>query len=452
MTSAVLAAFARSLRGQLLASGQPGYDDARRLFNAAFDRRPALVARCADDADVALAVRFARDQGLPLSVRAGGHAIGGHSVVDAGLVIDLGLRTEITVDEPAGLVSVGAGCRWGPLIDHLDGTGLAASGGFDPRVGVSGLTLGGGYGLLARVHGLACDGLMATDAVTADGGRVRASESEEPDLLWALRGAGANFGVVTRLSLRLHQVPPLWRTAVVLPPDRPHELLRGYRELAAGLPDRATLYLGFALEPGGAGQAQLIGFLLGDRAEAQALLEASARLGTPRLRRLDGMSYRAAHAISAQGFFADGYQHRWKAQLLPGLADPAVDAIADHVARASDRELWLVIEHLGGAVARLAATDTAFPHRQVLFGVVSAVRWRSPAPPELPATLAIQDGLQAALGPSSLGTYVNYVGHPHDAGEVTAAYGPNLPRLRALKRRYDPDNLFRHNVNIRPDQ
>jgi FAD/FMN-containing dehydrogenase len=437
------------LRGQLLTPDSAGYDLARRVFNAAVDRRPAAVVRCAADADVALAIRFAQDHRLPLSVRAGGHALGGQGVVAGGVVVDLGLRNEVAVAADGTTALVGGGCRWGEVIDRLDGTGLAAVGGFDRRVGVGGLTLGGGYGMLSRLHGLACDNLEAATVVMADGSTVLAAEAERHDLLWALRGAGANFGVATSLRLRLHRPAPLWRGVAVQPLRDVAALLRGYRELAAALADATTLYLGFALSPAGGGQAQLILHHLGRRIEARQVLAAAAALGPGGGPGLVNLSVRQAHELNPDGYLAEGHGHAWRAHFLPALGDAAALAIATQVDRARGDELWIVIEHLGGAVARVPAGATAFPHRDAAFGIVSTVRWRPPAAPPARA-LRIQEDLHAALEPHALGCYVNYLGHPASAREAAAAYGHNLPRLRALKQRLDPDNLFRHNVNIRP--
>jgi FAD/FMN-containing dehydrogenase len=411
--------------------GDAGYEEARRVFNAAIDARPALIARCAGVEEVRAAIARARGGGLPLSVRGGGHGIAGHAVVDGGVVVDLRGMRAIAVERE--LATVGGGCTWGELWERVAPLGVATAGGFDARIGVGGLTLGGGYGLLTRMHGLACDNLVGADVVLADGRVVRAEE--DPDLLWALRGAGANFGVVTALRLRLHTLPPV--VAGVLVFRFAPELLRRYRELE--LPDEVTAYLGVETR---SAAIFVSAFHVGDPAQAERRLAPLRGLGAPVHEELGLRPYVELNAAS-HTTFPEGHAHRWWSSFLERLDDAAVDALAAHARSAG---VYIVVEHLGGAMGRIAPDATAFPHRAARYGVALAVKWR---PAEI-APVALADELHAALARSSIGTYVNYLNADYTAADVAAAYGRNLPRLVALKRRYDPTNLFRSNVNLSP--
>ncbi len=434
-------------RGTVLEPGDADYTLACAGFNGETTRRPRLIVRCVDDGDVQAAVRLAVNEGLPLSVRGGGHSIGGYGSVDGGIVVDLRSRRRVSLDREDDAISVEGGCTWGEVIYHLTREHRATPGGFSARVGVGGLTLGGGYGLLSRLHGLAADNLVHADVVTSDGNMVRAGAGDA-DLLWAMRGAGANFGAVTSLRLRVHAVPPLLVAQAVYPLDQAGDLLRRYAELIPALPDATTVYLGLAGQPAGAGVLTFLGFHLGDRAEAERLLGPLARLGRPLVAQMQAAAYWRIHVPGPDNFLQEGHHHAWKAHFLASLDDDALGTIAEHALQARNQDLLIMIEHLGGAIGRVRPDAAAFPHRHASFGVVTAVKWRPPGAAD--DARAIQGSLHRALAPRSIGTYVNYVGSPHGPLEVEAAYGANLPRLRQLKRRFDPSNLFRSNVNILP--
>ena len=430
----------RAVRGEVVGLKAPGYDEARRIFNLEAQGRPAIIVRCLDAADVQAAVCFARDEAVPLAIRAGGHSVGGFSASSGALVLDLRACNQISAD-PAGTLDVDAGCTWEPVLDAL-GSQFAISGGFDPRVGVAGLTLGGGYGLLTRMFGLASDSLLSAEVVTADGERRVASATEEPELFWALRGAGANFGVTTSLRLQVRRVPPLQIADLTFPLGRAKELLLAYRELVAGLPDAMTLYLTLDTSE----QVQFKAFHLGDPAEGERLLAPLARLGRPTVALAGGCGYRSLHQPGLDSF-PEHHHHVWRSHFVRALEDGAIEQIADHLARAGRQQFALVIEHLGGAFGRIPGEATAFAHRAAVFGLVSAVRWKARTPRPA-AALKLQESLHRALAPGSIGTYVNYLGRNYTPRDVAAAYGANLSRLQTLKRRYDPENLFRNNVNI----
>lgn len=416
---------------EVLRPGGPGFAEACAVFNVGVQVEPALIVRCADASDVQAAIAHARTEGLPLTVRGGGHAVGGFCLARGGVVIDVRPMRALSVS--GDTVTAGAGCGWGdlPVDTH------ASVGAFDPRVGVAGFVLGGGYGMLTRLHGLGSDHLLAAEVVLADGSCVTA----DADLLWALRGAGPNFGVVTQLTLRRHPLRPLTVAKVVYPLSRLRELLRLYRDTVAGLTDATTVYFGIQCTRTGFEGVQLLGFHFGEDASPLAALRT---WGRPLHEEQHAVGYAAAHVANEQTFPA-GHHHAWRAHFLPSLSDAVVDRLA--VLASGGHELWAVLEHLGGAMGRPAPGATAFAHRAARFGFVSAVKWKGTRPA---ATLRAQDALHAALQPESIGTYVNYLGARPTNSDIAAAYGANLPRLSELKRRYDPHNVFRHNVNIRP--
>jgi FAD/FMN-containing dehydrogenase len=422
-----LAALQRSVRGPVLTPASPGFDDARQLFNAGAERVPAVIIQCSGDADVQHALRFAREEGLPVSVRAGGHSIGGHSIAADGVVIDLRQLHQISFEARSLTLTVGGGCLWSDVLRRL-GSDFATPGAFDPRVGVAGLTLGGGYGMLSRLHGLSADNLVDADVLLADGSRALASE--DPELLWAVRGAGANFGITTSLRLRLHPLRPLTVATVCYPLARVRELLVFYRELVDQLPDEATVYLGIG------DQVELHGFCFG--AQAAQTLAQLCQPGGATLERITPVGYAQAHAPN-HATFPEGHHHHWRSHFFSELSLKVLEQLAAPAAG------WRVLEHLGGAIGHVASDATAFPHRAAKFGFVSALKWPKDAAPPEEALLA-QKALHEALQPHSLGSYVNYL----HGSDPEAAYGANLPRLQQAKLRFDPDNVFRHNVNIPP--
>ena len=374
-------------------------------------------------------------------MRGGGHSIAGHGVAAGAVVIDLGQLTGVRIDAAARLAIVGPGCRWGDLIAAGEPTDLATPGGYNPRVGVSGLTLGGGYGALTRAHGMACDSLLAFELILADGTAVHVDDSQ-PELLWAGRGAGANFGIVTELRLRLHPIGPVFVSNLTFPVERSGELLRRYRDWVAGVPDALTAYVGFE------GRGVFVAAIyLGEPSEGERLMAPLRALGPPLEDRSGPTSYAAIHE-SNRDEFPDGLHNAWRSHFIAGLDDATIAALADFAGRAPGTDFYFVLEHLGGKMAAPAPAATAFPHRGAAFGVAIAINWRPKASPA--RLLELADGLHAALAPASVGVYANYLGAGASFAEVAAAYGPNLPRLRALKRRYDPDNVFRSNVNIPP--
>lgn len=427
----------RSVRGRVLEPHSTAFDGARQLFNLATQRVPAFIVQCACAADVQAALRFARDEQLPVTARAGGHSVGGFSSVSSGVVLDL--RALDTVSFREGTLSAGGGCLWSDVLQRL-GEGRGVPGPFDPRVGVAGLTLGGGFGILTRLYGLTLDSLTSADVVTPDGARLRTSPTEEPELFWALRGAGAGLAVATTLRFDVHPLQPLLAATVTYPLRRLREVLTCYRDFVAGLPAAATVYLGFSTSGLESEPVQLHGFYFGDPTQGARVLAPLGRFGGVLREELRPLRYVDAHAPNDDRFPV-GHHHRWRSHLLATLPDDALALLAEPTARAP---LWGVLEHLGGAMANVPPDATAFPWRNARFGFVSALKWRRGARKPV-AALAAQQRLHDALAPHALGSYLNYL----DQGDAAAlAWGSNVARLQRVKRQLDPHNLLGRTLDL----
>jgi FAD/FMN-containing dehydrogenase len=430
----------------VLRPGDHGYDQARSVWNGMIDRRPRMIVRCTDVADVRAAVRTARDRGLEIGVRCGGHSILGFAVPEDGLMIDLSPMGAVRVDPVRKLAYVQGGALLGALDRAAQRYGLATTAGNVSHTGVGGLTLGGGMGWLARQHGLACDNVESFELVTAAGVVVRASRTEHPELFWGLRGGGGNFGIVTEFVFRLHDVGT--RAFVVElghPVDRALPVLRGWRDLAASAPRRAT----FTATVGRAGTVTVGYVWVGDAAQGRRLLPALHALGRPTASHVGETSYVDLQTRDHNA--AGGAVRRyWKGHYLPAFPDDAVEAFllrgtrdghGDHLPSAS-------LQAYGGAIADVADDDAAFGHRGTMFEYVGATAWTDPAEDEPRIAAARHAG--AALARYASGVYVNTLGDEGDHGIRRAYPAAKLARLTALKDAYDPDNVFHLNQNIRP--
>ncbi|HEY7560859.1 MAG TPA: FAD-binding oxidoreductase [Gaiellaceae bacterium] len=454
----------RAMRGQVLVPTSPGYDAARRIWNGAIDRRPACIARCAGVADVVAAVRFARDHDLEIAVRGGGHNVAGTAVCDDGVVIDLSAMRAVWVDVAGRTAWVQGGALWSDVDHESQAHGLATTGGIVSHTGVAGLTLGGGVGFLMRKHGLAVDNLLAAEVVTAEGSVVRASADEHPDLFWALRGGGGNFGVVTSFRFALHPLgPTVMAGPVFWAADDTAEVLRRYREFAAEAPDE----LGSVVRLGTVPPLPVIPSDLhwrpavaitccyaGSVEEGERAVRALRRFGTPLVDLLAPAPY-----VAFQGGVDDtvlhGWQYYWKATNLAGLSDDAIDVIADHAYAAGSPRSYAAMFHLGGAVARVPRDATAYAGRDVAHNIVIDAVWL----PDESGEHAVAEAAWArrfleALQPHGAGgVYVNFLDSDDDSSRVREAYGdPIYRRLAEIKAKYDPDNVFHHNKNIPPDR
>ena len=458
----VAASAIEGFRGQLITAGHADYDSARAVWNGAVDRRPRLIARCGATADVAAAVRYARDQDLEIAVRGGGHNVAGTAVCDDGIVIDLSEMRSVQVD-PAGRVArVQGGALWGDVDRETQAHGLATTGGIVGHTGVGGLTLGGGLGFLMRKHGLAIDNFVAAEVITADGSIVRASADENPDLFWALRGGGGNFGVVSTFQFALHPVgPTVLAGPVFWPADDTVDVLRFYREFAAEAPDElgTVVRLGtipplpvipeeLHWQPAIAVACCYSGAVeVGERAVREL-----RRFGTPLVDLLAPRPY-AAFQGALDDTVPHGWHYYWKASDLVGLPDDAIALIADQAYFARSPRSYVAMFHLGGAVARVPYDATAYAGRDVAHNIVIDGVWLPGEAGEHAAaeTAWVRRYFEALRPYRADGVYVNFLDADDDSSRVLEAYGERIyRRLAAVKADYDPDNVFHHTKNIRP--
>ncbi|HUL86316.1 MAG TPA: FAD-binding oxidoreductase [Actinomycetota bacterium] len=455
-TGTTVTSFRGGFGGVALTPGDDGYDEARAVWNGAFDRHPAVIARCRTTADVVAAIRFARESGLELAVRSGGHSLAGLSTCEDGVVVDLSPMRTVEVDAEARVARVQAGATWADFDAATQAEGLASTGGLISHTGVAGLTLGGGIGWLMRKHGLACDNLIAADLVTAAGDVVRAGNTEEPELLWGLRGGGGNFGVVTSFEFRLHPLGPVLGGLVAYPIDRGREVLRAYRGWAAGLPDAFTTIGTVITAPPapfvppdlvGRKVVAIAGCWCGDPDEGQAQLQAMRQLG-PAIDVFGPMPYPVLQGMLDEGA-PPGIRAYTRSGYTSDLADGFIDAVLEHGGAMRSPFSQIHLHQMGGAVARVGEDDTAFGNRRAAYAYNINSMWMDPA--EDAVHEAENAATVAAMTPFSTGgVYVNFLGNEGDA-RVRAAYGDAAyERLAALKRTYDPTNLFRLNQNIRP--
>jgi FAD/FMN-containing dehydrogenase len=441
-------AFQESMRGELLRPGDHGYDAARTVWNAMIDRRPALIARCAGAADVIAAVKFATEHELLVSVKGGGHGVAGTAVADGGLMIDLSPMNGIEVDVAGLTARAGGGATWGDLDRETQAHGLATTGGIVPTTGIAGLTLGGGLGYLMRRFGLACDNLLSADVVTADGALLTASADEHPDLFWGLRGGSGNFGIVTSLEFQLHAVGPTVLGGFVFHPfDQAQEVARFYREFTSTAPDELTTHLAFATSPDGHPVVAYLVCYSGPVETGEAVLAPLRSFGSPLADTVGPLPYTEVQTFGAP-LYPEGRFNYWKSNFLPGLSDEAIQAVIEQFAAVPSPLSAVVVEHLGGAVARVDQDATAFGDRSATHSLIITGEWVDQAESE--QNIQWVRNCWEAVRPYAKETvYVNYV----DAGEdarFKAAYGANYERLAALKAKYDPTNFFRHNHNVQP--
>jgi FAD/FMN-containing dehydrogenase len=449
-------------RGRLVTADDSGYDDARAVWNGAVDRRPRLIARCGGTADVAAAVRFARDQDLEIAVRGGGHNVAGTAVCDGGIVIDLSAMRAVLVDPVGRSARVQGGALWGDVDHETQAHGLATTGGIVGHTGVAGLTLGGGLGFLMRKHGLTVDNLVSAEVVTADGAIVRASAHEHPDLFWALRGGGGNFGVVTTFQLTLHPVGPTVTAGPVFwAAEDTTEVLRFYRDFTADAPEE----LGTVVRLGTVPPLPVIpedlhyrpalavaGCYVGTVDDGAHAVRALRRFGTP-LVDLIGPTPYAEHQGGLDDTVPHGWHYYWKATDLTGLSDEVIDVVAEHAYRARSPRTYAAIFHMGGAVARVPGDATAYAGREVSHNIIIDAVWLPEESGELAgAETAWARGFLHALAPHRAGgVYVNFLDADDHADRVREAYPDHIHRrLAEVKAKYDPDNAFHHNKNIRP--
>jgi FAD/FMN-containing dehydrogenase len=446
-----------ALRGELLQPGDEGYEEAKQLWNGAHDgAEPAVIARCTGAADVIAALGFARAHDLTVAVRGGGHSVAGLSTADGGMVIDLGPMRNVRVDPAARRAFVGPGAVWGDVDHESQQFGLATTGGLVSTTGVAGFTLGGGIGWLMRQHGLACDNLVGADVVTADGRFLHASEEENADLLWGLRGGGGNFGIVTSFELALHPVgPEVYAGPLFLPAAAAVDLLRFFRDWAPDQPDAVTTAISLATAPPlpvipeewhGKKVAIVIAVCAGPVEDGEELVRGLRSVAEPVADLIHPMPYQFIQGL-LDPLWPKGINAYFKATNLAGLSDETIDALAKLHLDTPGPQCEIHIHQMGGAVGRVGQGDTAFPERSMPF-VLNAVTG-TPEPELLGANTEWARAVIASAKADETGrAYVNFLG---DAGEAESAYGEETyRRLVALKDAYDPTNVFRLNQNVAP--
>ena len=445
-------------RGELLHPGDDGYDEARKVFNGMIDRSPALIARVAEPDDVVAVVELAAAENLPLSVYGGGHGVTGSAVCDAGLCIDLRAMKGIEVDAGARTVRAEAGLTWGEFDAATQEHGLAVTGGRVSTTGVSGLALGSGSGWLERKLGFVCDNLIQAEVVTADGRKVVASEQENADLFWGLRGGGGNFGVVTAFHFRLHPIGPIVLGGMLMyPAAMARDVVRFWRDFMSTAPDEVGSAVAFITAPPEEfvpepvrGQP-VIGIVLcyaGPVEEGEKVLQPLREFGPPGIDLVGAMPYVAVQQlIDAPN--PKGMQNYWTADFYAELPDEAVDVLVDQATKPVSPMTQLILMPGGGAIARVDEDATAFGQRKAPWNMHYLSMWPDPADTE--RNIAYTRSLATSMKPWTTGrAYLNFLGD-EGAGRVEAAFGPEkFARLQALKRKWDPENLFRHNQNIPP--
>jgi len=449
--------FARSFQGDLLDRQSDEYDRIRSIWNGMIDRKPALIAQCCDAQDVAAAVRFARDNDLLVAIRGGGHNIAGNATCDDGLVIDLSGMRQVSMDAGARMARVEPGCALADVDAATQAHSLALPIGINSTTGIAGLTLGGGFGWLSRSFGLASDNLVAVDIVTADGKLRHVNESQDEDLFWAIRGGGGNFGVVTSFEFRLHPVgPEVLAGLIVHPFDNARATLRAWRDLLPGTPHPLSAWivlrkappLPFLAEEWHGREVLLmpVCYVSPDHEAGLRALEPFRAISKP-IADTIGPTPFVAWQQAFDPLLAPGSRNYWKSQNFTDLNDAAIDTACDFAARLPDPQCEVFLAQVGGAMNRIAADDTAYADRSANVIMNVHARWEDPSLDR--ACIDWARAMSDAMAPHSNGAvYVNFLTHD-EADRVTSAYGPNLQRLAEIKERWDPDNRFRVNQNIR---
>ena len=450
-----------AIHGEVLTPEDPGFADVRPVYNAMYPGRPGLVVRASGTADVIDAVNFARENGLLLAIRGGGHSVAGLSSTDGGMVLDLGLMNAVEVDPDAGTALIQGGALWGDADRETQAYGLVAPGGVVSDTGVAGLTLGGGEGWVRRKYGLSCDNLLSARVVGADGKVRTASADENPDLYWALRGGGGNFGVVTSFTFKLHPVGPIVAFAgVFYPVDQAAEVLRGLRDWVADAPDEVTALWGCTTLPAHPGlppQIHDTPFVVvgavysGDVDEGMKVLAPLGQLGTPLVDISQPLPFAAVQAAFDPFFARQTLRSYWKSTFLNELSDEAVDLLAKLASGRPSERTFVVCFLMGGAINRVGRDDTAYDERTADWMVSIDGNWTDPS--EDAAVVGwVRDAWSDVARFGTGGVYLNFTGLADEAPttSVERAFGDKLQRLAEIKAKYDPENLFRLNNNVIP--
>jgi len=449
ITSSVGRELGFGLRGQVICPGDHGYDAARAVFNGMINRRPLAVVRPADASDVVRCIEFTRRHNLPLSVRGGGHSVAGHAVRDGAIMLDLSGMKAVQVEPKTRTVQAEPGLTLGEFDRATQPFGLATPLGVVSVTGIAGLTLGGGLGWLNGCYGLACDNLLSADVVTADGQLLRASPQQNTDLFWGIRGGGGNFGVVTSFEYQLHPVDGVLAGALSYPLSTAPQILRFYDAYVKAAPDELSTAISLALTPTGEPTVSIVVCYCGPTDEGEQLLHPLRTFHSPEDDSIQPRSYTALQSARDQGF-PSGRLHYWKSGWLRHLSDSAIETLMQFIPQMPSSASGVGLQQMHGVASRIAPSATAFPHRAEQYDFLILSQWSDATDSDrnIEWTNALFQAMQPHLEKS---VYVNNLGD-EGPGRVKAAYGQNYPRLAALKRTYDPDDLFRANQNIDPSQ
>jgi FAD binding domain/Berberine and berberine like len=449
ITSSVGRELGFGLRGQVICPGDHGYDAARAVFNGMINRRPLAVVRPADASDVVRCIEFTRRHNLPLSVRGGGHSVAGHAVRDGAIMLDLSGMKAVQVEPKTRTVQAEPGLTLGEFDRATQPFGLATPLGVVSVTGIAGLTLGGGLGWLNGCYGLACDNLLSADVVTADGQLLRASPQQNTDLFWGIRGGGGNFGVVTSFEYQLHPVDGVLAGALSYPLSTAPQILRFYDDYVKAAPDELSTAISLALTPTGEPTVSIVVCYCGPTDEGEQLLHPLRTFHSPEDDSIQPRSYTALQSARDQGF-PSGRLHYWKSGWLRHLSDSAIETLMQFIPQMPSSASGVGLQQMHGVASRIAPSATAFPHRAEQYDFLILSQWSDATDSDrnIEWTNALFQAMQPHLEKS---VYVNNLGD-EGPGRVKAAYGQNYPRLAALKRIFDPDDLFRANQNIDPSQ
>lgn len=447
-----------AVRGDVIVPSDPRYAEARAVYNAMIDKSPALVVVCRDAGDVIQTVQFARENDLEIAVRGGGHNVAGKATCDGGVVIDLGQMRSVRVDPQARTARVDGGATWGDVDHATHAFGLATPSGIISTTGVAGLTLGGGFGHIARRYGLSCDNLLEADVVTAEGQLVRASEDENPDLFWALRGGGGNFGIVTSFKFRLHPVDTIYGGLIFYPVEDAAETMAFYRDFIQNAPREISAFYSFHIGPPapfipeefqGMPMTAIAACYTGPMERAEQVVKPLREAGKVLIDVLHPMPYPALQS-AFDGLYPPGLQHYWKAHNVHELSDEAIQVHAAHGPTLPSLSTTMHFYPLNGAIQDVDPSATAFSYRDALANTNIAGVWPDPSEAERERHVGwVREYWDALLPYSAQGTYVNFMTDEGDE-RIRAAYRDNYPRLVEVKRKWDPENVFHLNQNIKP--
>ena len=441
------------IRGELILPGHDAYDEARKVWNGMIDKRPAAIARCSGAADVMDVVKYAREKNIPVSVRGGGHNVAGKALKDGAIAIDLAGLHGVRVDAAKKRARVQGGARWAAVDRETLAFDLVTTGGTVSATGVGGLTLGGGLGWIMRKHGLSCDNLMSADVVTADGRLLVVNEDENSDLYWAIRGGGGNFGVVTSFEFRLHDLEPITGGMAMYPQSMLKDMFHFYRDYTSTSPDSVSAGAGVIFgPPGTALEGQMAGVIIvchkGPAGEGERLVKPIKDFGPPALDFIGPTTYKAQQSLLDASAPA-GMRNYWRSNMMTELSDAALDTLVARAGELPPPGSMIFIEHMGGAVGRVGAQDTAFSNRHAKYNTSVFGTWVNADEDERNIAWVRNFGDELKQF-STGGAYVNYMAADEAAGNIKAAYEANYKRLTDVKRKYDPTNFFSGNQNIAP--